>query len=445
MPPLAQRFGWPGMTRRRLLRSALLGVLTALPLAVGPAARPPGPVGPAVVLRFLDTARDSETTDQLIEAFREIQPAWQVRRDAPAADRVSAAFTVEQAAGLPRDLVFLPAADLSAPIARGWLRDLSRFPGAAALAGDAFPFVNEQTHRNGRAYAIPAWVRLHGFFYNRAYLTKIGQPAAPRTFDEIQVIARAIQRRHLGNYAFFWPIKNGLGFFRDEYIASGRPMFDSSLAPTFLADPLYRKIINWRLQAFWDWGIVDPRGLNSSDIDQSFPHGWASFTWDTFDSLKYWQTSGRYRAGGNLANGLCPSWTDRHASIAEVDSYAIPSSSSQAERAWGLARYLGGDGPGDFPAARQRWRSSGLVFSYRPLLADADLVDTAASWCDVSAFRAQLQQASAPPGLAAPGYVEWLSEARIQSSLLLREQIVPGEFIRRLRARWDALLSASRS
>src|SRR5262249_12615234 len=163
------------------------------------------------------------------------------------------------------------AGSLARLAASRWLRDLGQLNGARPLDSAELPWLREQTTLNGVRYGVPAWVRLSGFFYNRAYLEKTNQ-APPLTFDDLHAVGEFIQRRGQANYAFYWPLKTGPGIFPNDYLADGNRFFDALLAPRFATDPRYAAVLDWRTQAIWDWNLVDPRGLtNEQDNDVSFP------------------------------------------------------------------------------------------------------------------------------------------------------------------------------
>lgn len=427
------------MNDLRLNRRRLLSLISSTGLAAIAgcgAVSGPDPAGPTS-LQFLDTPFDADNTRALIAEFMNRNPSVRVARAEVPADRFLTNLVASLASGTTQDLAFVPSGSLARLAAAGWLRDLGSLSGARLLDRVEFPWLTEQTTVRGARYGAPAWVRLRGFFYNRAYLEEANQ-TPPTNFDEMKPTARAIQQRGLGNYAFYWPLKSGPGLFADDYLSDGRRFFDSTLVPQFVGDPNYADALAWRLQAIWDWGLVDPRGLsNERDNDDSFPHGWAAFAWGTYDQLRYWQTSGAFLQSGHLANGLVPSRTPAHVAIGSADLYAIPTTAQQSDRAWELLYYLTvGE---DYRATRLRWQKSGLLFGYGPLLDDDRLLASAADWADPVILRDQLTRVTAPPGVAAPWRDEWLNDAKIQSALLVRRSISPATFAQRIAQQWSAL------
>jgi len=425
--------------RSRLSRRRLLcGLAAASVLATAGCAKINTPTpAPPTKLQFLDSDFDATNTNALLSEFRARNPHIAVERTVVSSDRVVTDLIASVASGTGQDVTFVPGGALARLSADGWLRDLSGRPGANALDAAELPWANAQTTVSGGRYGVLSWVRLHGFFYNHAYLTTVGV-APPTTFDDLRTVAQAIEWQRLGNYAFYWPLKNGPGVFADDYLAAGMPMFDARLNPRFASDPVYSDVLAWRLNAIYKWNLVDPRGLeNQRDQDQSFPHGWAAFSWDTYDRLRLWQVSGQYLQSGHLANALVPSWTTKQEAIGAADLWGMPSTVQQGDFAWELLYYLtAGE---NYRAARARWRESGLLFGYSALVSDRALLTDGANWANVDVLQAQLAQVCAPPGISCAWQAEWLSYATIQSALLIRRLISPTTFTTEVAREWTAL------
>ena len=426
------------LSRRRLLRALAIAPVFAVSGCAKANALSPAP--PAK-LQFLDSDFDSANTITLLKEFQTRNPSVVVERTEVSASSVVTDLVASVASGTTQDLAFVPSGTLGQLAADGWLRGLANLPGANDLDSAELPWAHEQTTANGTRYGALAWVRLHGFFYNRTYLTRAGV-APPPTFDALRVASQSIEWRHFGNYAFYWPLKNGPGVFADDYLAAGQPMFDAQLSPRFASDPRYSDVLTWRLRAIYNWNLVDPRGLQSQrDDDESYPHGWAAFTWDTYDRLRHWQLSGNYLQSGHLANALVPSWTSEHTAIGAADLLAIPSTAQRADLAWELLYYLtAGE---NYHAARARWLQSGLLFGYSPLASDAALLNAGADWADVGVLRAQLAQVCAPPAVSSAWRSQWLTYATIQSALLIRRIVSPTTFIRQIATEWTTLQSGA--
>jgi hypothetical protein len=342
------------------------------------------------------------------------------------------------------DVLWLEPGELAMLAPSGLLRDLTNLPGEAALEADELPVVGLQTHLTGRRYGVAASLSLKSFMYNREHLQLAGTTNPPATFDDLRDLGIELGKDRIGNYAFYWTIKERPGIFAEEYAANQVPMFDANLEPTFASAGLYQSIIKWRLAALYDWKIGDPRGFVSIDVDESFPHGWSSLTWAPFENLKSWQIPGRYRAGGKLTNALSPSLTaGQHGAIATVQLHAVSGSASSPEQAWAVSRFLGGDdGFGEFAVPRLRWRRDGLGFAFRSLLADRNVRQAATDWCDYDAYVHQLDRALPPPGAAAGWYRVWDDFANLQTGLLLRREQSPVSYLAALTQRWQALRAA---
>ena len=431
------------MVSRPLNRRRMLGLVCTAGLAVvsGCSAPPTRDRAETSSLHFLDTPFEAENTRLLLAEFQKRNPGVLVERQEVSADRLLTDLIAVIASGSALDLTLVPAGALARLAAARWVRDfgtvIGTLNGAGVLDQSEVGWVREQTSLNGIRYGAPAWVRLHGFFHNRTYLEATNQPA-PTTFDDLRAAAEFIQRQHLGNYAFFWPLKNGPGILADDYLADGSRFFDAQLSPAFANDPRYGEVLDWRSHAVWDWNLVDPRGLNSEqDADDSFPHGWAAFSWGTYDQLRYWQTSGTFLQSGHLANGLVPSRSAAHVAIGAADLYAIPATTQQPMNAWELLYYLSAGE--NYRAARLRWTTSGLFFGFAPLIADQALLGAADDWADLTVLRQQLTQICPPPGVAVPWRDQWMSFAKIQSALLIRRGITPTTFIQRIAEEWREL------
>jgi len=422
------------LNRRRMLSLAGSASLAAV---AGCRATPEQDRARPVSLHFLDTPFDAENTHSLLTDFTKRNPSAPVERQEVPANRLLTNLAASLASGTALDLALVPAGSLAPLAAAGSLLDLGKLNGARLLDRVELPWVREQTVVNGSRFGAPAWVRLRGFFYNRTYLQSTNQ-APPSSFDELKAAGEFLRSQRLVNYAFYWPLKTGPGIFPDDYLADGSRFFDALLSPRFDNDARYADVLDWRTRAIWDWSLVDPRGLsNEQDTDNSFPHGWAAFTWGTYDQLRHWQTSGYFLQSGHLANGLVPSRSTAHVAVGAAELYAIPATTPQTASAWELLYYLAvGE---DYRATRLRWKTSGLLFGYAPLVADQALLASAAEWADPSILRQQLAQVSPPPAVGALWRDAWLSFAKIQSALFVRRDITAATFTQRLTREWTAL------
>ncbi len=437
------------MRLSRLSRRELLATLAGAGIALAGSSLPGCAVGPRLPLRPSTTLRLSHRdAPSLVGAdlasFRAHYPDVAVEPMATGSEVAHSRLVADGAAGTLADVLQLDPDEVARFAAAGWVRDLTGQPGEPDLGRDEYPFVAEQTHWNGRRFATVSEVRVWCFLANREHLSRSSVGTTLQTYDDVRRVGIALQQDHVAEYAFYWVIKNGLGFFALDYLANARPMFDAALDPTFGTDPLYEAVLTWRTQALAVWKIVSPRGLVAEDTDEAFAHGWSSFTWGGSADLWSWQDPGRYRAGGKLVNLPNPSLVPgTHGALGAASLVTVSRSSPHPERAWALARHLGGtDARGQLAVPTRRWIEAGRGFGYRSLATDPAVRRAGAAWGDVAAYFEQVERALAPPGVQAPWFRDWSAFANLLSISLMRGELRPADFIHQIVARWHSLRAA---
>lgn len=193
--------------RARSPLAALAGMSLALPLFFAAPAHAASCTGTPVKLSFANWASAETATakevGKAISAFEAANPCVHISSIAIPYNNVVSQLTVMTVGGNTPDVMQLSSGMPDLLAAQGALADLSHYASKTFLE-DNYPAMLEDGQFKGRQVALPFALTPHGFWFNKALMTKAGLDPnkPPETITELDQDMAAVKAKLPGIYPF---------------------------------------------------------------------------------------------------------------------------------------------------------------------------------------------------------------------------------------------------
>ncbi|MEE8537282.1 MAG: extracellular solute-binding protein [Acidobacteriota bacterium] len=334
-------------------------------------------------------------------------------------------------AGGEPDCFYTRDINLGAWVEAGWLQPVDGMPGLKELNADIYPYNREALFYKGKQYGTPYYGDIYLYIYDKKALNKAGVSKAPVTLEDLKQAALAVKKAGIEKYPILHGFKtnvDGLDEFWSMVYSSGGHLFDEELNPVYPdKDKTALHVLEWQLQAMYDWKISDPKGLEldetqARDVFLSGQGTFGSFVGNVFPRSNNPKFSKR---AGDIRQMKFPGLQDvGNGPMGWTRLYCMGARTKEREAAWRLMYYMGGkDKTGAYYTAKDWYINFGVGYCFMSLDKDPDIIKTqiASKWeFDIRSH--QFGNAKARENIKAPWYNEWdrFTQQQIQDVLIKR-------------------------
>jgi len=413
-------------SRRTFLRSAGIG---SAGLALGFAGTPRRAAAAPTVVRFAGWAFEPQVVEANVKRFMEQNPDLKVEYTPLDLQLYNEKMVALFNAGTQPDAYYVRDTNLGAWVEAGWVQPIDGLPGLAELDRDIFPFNLEALRYKGKQYGTPYYGDIYVYLYDQKALQKAGVAKGPVTLDQLREAALAVKKAGLAEYPILKGFKtnvDGLSEFWSMVFASGGNLFDEGLEPVYPdKDKTAVAVLEWLVQAIYDWKILDPKGLELDETQarDAFVNGQGLFTSNVGNVLPRANNPKLSKRAGDIAPTRFPGLTDTgRGPMGWTRLYCIDAKTKVRDAAWRLISYMGGkDKQGVYYTAKDWYSKYGVGYAFRSLDKDPDMikVQREAGW-NLEVRSQQYATARARTNIKAPWYNDWdrYTQQQVQNALV---------------------------
>jgi multiple sugar transport system substrate-binding protein len=436
-------------SRRTFVRSAGIGsagVVLGLGVPRRAAAAP-------TVVRFAGWAFEPQVVEANVKRFMEQNPDVKVEYTPLDLQLYNEKMVALFNAGTQPDAYYVRDTNLGAWVEAGWVQPIDGLPGLAELDRDIFPFNLEALRYKGKQYGTPYYGDIYVYMYDQKALQKAGVVKGPVTLDQLREAALAVKKTSPVEYPILKGFKtnvDGLSEFWSMVFASGGNLFDEALEPVYPdKDKSALAVLEWLVQAMYDWKILDPKGLELDETQarDAFVNGQGLFTSNVGNVLPRANNPKLSKRAGDIAPTRFPGLTDTgKGPMGWTRLYCIDAKTKVRDAAWRLISYMGGkDKQGVYYTAKDWYSKYGVGYAFRSLDKDPEMIKIQrdAGW-DLEVRSQQYATARARTNIKAPWYNDWdrYTQQQVQNALV--KKVSPRDALtasankaRELRKQWS--------
>jgi multiple sugar transport system substrate-binding protein len=436
-------------SRRTFVRSAGIGsagVVLGLGVPRRAAAAP-------TVVRFAGWAFEPQVVEANVKRFMEQNPDVKVEYTPLDLQLYNEKMVALFNAGTQPDAYYVRDTNLGAWVEAGWVQPIDGLPGLAELDRDIFPFNLEALRYKGKQYGTPYYGDIYVYMYDQKALQKAGVVKGPVTLDQLREAALAVKKTSPVEYPILKGFKtnvDGLSEFWSMVFASGGNLFDEALEPVYPdKDKSALAVLEWLVQAMYDWKILDPKGLELDETQarDAFVNGQGFFTSNVGNVLSRANNPKLSKRAGDIAPTRFPGLTDTgKGPMGWTRLYCIDAKTKVRDAAWRLISYMGGkDKQGVYYTAKDWYSKYGVGYAFRSLDKDPEMtkIQRDAGW-DLEVRSQQYATARARTNIKAPWYNDWdrYTQQQVQNALV--KKVSPRDALtasankaRELRKQWS--------
>jgi multiple sugar transport system substrate-binding protein len=436
-------------SRRTFVRSAGIGsagVVLGLGVPRRAAAAP-------TVVRFAGWAFEPQVVEANVKRFMEQNPDVKVEYTPLDLQLYNEKMVALFNAGTQPDAYYVRDTNLGAWVEAGWVQPIDGLPGLAELDRDIFPFNLEALRYKGKQYGTPYYGDIYVYMYDQKALQKAGVVKGPVTLDQLREAALAVKKTSPVEYPILKGFKtnvDGLSEFWSMVFASGGNLFDEALEPVYPdKDKSALAVLEWLVQAMYDWKILDPKGLELDETQarDAFVNGQGFFTSNVGNVLPRANNPKLSKRAGDIAPTRFPGLTDTgKGPMGWTRLYCIDAKTKVRDAAWRLISYMGGkDKQGVYYTAKDWYSKYGVGYAFRSLDKDPEMIKIQrdAGW-DLEVRSQQYATARARTNIKAPWYNDWdrYTQQQVQNALV--KKVSPRDALtasankaRELRKQWS--------
>jgi multiple sugar transport system substrate-binding protein len=436
-------------SRRTFVRSAGIGsagVVLGLGVPRRAAAAP-------TVVRFAGWAFEPQVVEANVKRFMEQNPDVKVEYTPLDLQLYNEKMVALFNAGTQPDAYYVRDTNLGAWVEAGWVQPIDGLPGLAELDRDIFPFNLEALRYKGKQYGTPYYGDIYVYMYDQKALQKAGVVKGPVTLDQLREAALAVKKTSPVEYPILKGFKtnvDGLSEFWSIVFASGGNLFDEALEPVYPdKDKTALAVLEWLVQAMYDWKILDPKGLELDETQarDAFVNGQGFFTSNVGNVLSRANNPKLSKRAGDIAPTRFPGLTDTgKGPMGWTRLYCIDAKTKVRDAAWRLISYMGGkDKQGVYYTAKDWYSKYGVGYAFRSLDKDPEMIKIQrdAGW-DLEVRSQQYATARARTNIKAPWYNDWdrYTQQQVQNALV--KKVSPRDALtasankaRELRKQWS--------
>jgi multiple sugar transport system substrate-binding protein len=436
-------------SRRTFVRSAGIGsagVVLGLGVPRRAAAAP-------TVVRFAGWAFEPQVVEANVKRFMEQNPDVKVEYTPLDLQLYNEKMVALFNAGTQPDAYYVRDTNLGAWVEAGWVQPIDGLPGLAELDRDIFPFNLEALRYKGKQYGTPYYGDIYVYMYDQKALQKAGVVKGPVTLDQLREAALAVKKTSPVEYPILKGFKtnvDGLSEFWSMVFASGGNFFDEALEPVYPdKDKSALAVLEWLVQAMYDWKILDPKGLELDETQarDAFVNGQGFFTSNVGNVLPRANNPKLSKRAGDIAPTRFPGLTDTgKGPMGWTRLYCIDAKTKVRDAAWRLISYMGGkDKQGVYYTAKDWYSKYGVGYAFRSLDKDPEMIKIQrdAGW-DLEVRSQQYATARARTNIKAPWYNDWdrYTQQQVQNALV--KKVSPRDALtasankaRELRKQWS--------
>ncbi len=436
-------------SRRTFVRSAGIGsagVVLGLGVPRRAAAAP-------TVVRFAGWAFEPQVVEANVKRFMEQNPDVKVEYTPLDLQLYNEKMVALFNAGTQPDAYYVRDTNLGAWVEAGWVQPIDGLPGLAELDRDIFPFNLEALRYKGKQYGTPYYGDIYVYMYDQKALQKAGVVKGPVTLDQLREAALAVKKTSPVEYPILKGFKtnvDGLSEFWSMVFASGGNLFDEALEPVYPdKDKSALAVLEWLVQAMYDWKILDPKGLELDETQarDAFVNGQGFFTSNVGNVLPRANNPKLSKRAGDIAPTRFPGLTDTgKGPMGWTRLYCIDAKTKVRDAAWRLISYMGGkDKQGVYYTAKDWYSKYGVGYAFRSLDKDPEMtkIQRDAGW-DLEVRSQQYATARARTNIKAPWYNDWdrYTQQQVQNALV--KKVSPRDALtasankaRELRKQWS--------